>query len=44
MKPKVILIRTLPPTKGISPYYQELLKSLSKKRKAEFIGLKKTLS
>ena len=36
MKPKITLIGTLPPIKGISPYCQELLKSLSKR-----IGVKK---
>ena len=37
----VTLIGTLPPIKGISPYCQELLESLSKKVKVEFIGFKK---
>lgn len=41
MKPKVTLIGTLPPLKGISPYCQELLKSLSEKTEVEFIGFKK---
>ncbi|TET72251.1 MAG: glycosyltransferase [Candidatus Aminicenantes bacterium] len=41
MKPKITLIGTLPPVKGLSPYCQELLKSLSKKMKVEFIGFKK---
>jgi len=36
MNPKITLIGTLPPIKGISPYCQELLKSLSKR-----IGVKK---
>ncbi len=36
MKPKITLIGTLPQIKGISPYCQELLKSLSKR-----IGVKK---
>jgi len=31
MKSKITLIGTLPPIKGISPYCQELLKSLSKR-------------
>jgi len=31
MNPKITLIGTLPPIKGISPYCQELLKSLSKR-------------
>jgi len=38
---KVTLIGTLPPIKGISPYCQELLKSLSKRVEVEFIGFKK---
>ena len=37
----VTLIGTLPPIKGISPYCQELLKSVSKKMEVEFIGFKK---
>jgi len=41
MKPKITLIGTLPPVKGLSPYCQELLKSLSNKIKVEFIGFKK---
>jgi len=41
MKPKITLIGTLPPVKGLSPYCQELLKSLSSKIKVEFIGFKK---
>lgn len=41
MKPKTTLIGTLPPVKGLSPYCQELLKSLSKKIKVEFISFKK---
>lgn len=41
MKPKITLIGTLPPVKGLSPYCQELLKSLSKKMKVEFVGFKK---
>jgi len=41
MKPKITLIGTLPPVKGLSPYCQELLKSLSKKIEVEFIGFKK---
>ncbi len=40
-KPRVTLIGTLPPIKGISPYCHELLKSLSVKNKVEFIGFKK---
>ena len=38
MSPKITLIGTLPQIKGISPYCQELLKSLSKR-----IGVKKML-
>ena len=38
---KVTLIGTLPPIKGLSPYCQELLKSLSKNIEVEFIGFKK---
>ena len=38
---KATLIGTLPPIKGISPYCQELLKSLSKRVEVEFIGFKK---
>lgn len=38
---KVTLISTLPPIKYISPYCQELLKSLSKNIEVEFIGFKK---
>ena len=38
MKPKITLIGTLPQIKGISPYCQELPKSLSKR-----IGVKKML-
>lgn len=41
MKSIVTLIGTLPPLKGISPYCQELLKSLSKNIEVEFIGFKK---
>jgi len=40
-KPIVTLIGTLPPIKGLSPYCNELLKSLSKNIKTEFIGFKK---
>ena len=40
MKPKITLIGTLPPVKGLSPCCQELLKSLSKKIEVEFIGFK----
>jgi len=38
---KVTLIGTLPSIKGLSPYCQELLKSLSKNIEVEFIGFKK---
>jgi len=38
---KITLIGTLPPIKGLSPYCQELLKSLSKNIEVEFIGFKK---
>ncbi|GAH33224.1 unnamed protein product, partial [marine sediment metagenome] len=38
---KVTLIGTLPPIKGLSPYCQELLKSLSENIEVEFIGFKK---
>lgn len=38
---KVTLIGTLPPIKGLSPYCQELLKSLSKNIEVEFIAFKK---
>ena len=41
MKPKITLIGTLPPIKGISPYCQELPKSLSKRIGVEFIGFRK---
>jgi len=41
MNPKITLIGTLPPIKGISPYCQELLKSLSKRVGVEFIGFRK---
>ena len=41
MNPKITLIGTLPPIKGISPYCQELLKSLSKRIGVEFIGFRK---
>ncbi len=40
-KPVVTLIGTLPPIKGLSPYCQELTKSLSKGIRIEFIGFKK---
>lgn len=40
-KPIVSLIGTLPPIKGLSPYCQELLKSLTKSIETEFIGFKK---
>jgi len=40
MNPKITLIGTLPPIKGISPYCQELLKSLSKRIEVEIIGFK----
>lgn len=40
-KPLVTLIGTLPPIKGLSPYCQELLKSLSQDVETEFIGFKK---
>ncbi len=38
---KVMLIGTLPPIKGISPYCQGLLEALSKRIDVEFIGFKK---
>lgn len=38
---KVTLIGTLLPIKGLSPYCQELLKSLSKNIEVEFIAFKK---
>ena len=41
MKSKITLIGILPQIKGISPYCQELLKSLSKRIGVEFIGFKK---
>jgi len=41
MSPKITLIGTLPQIKGISPYCQELLKSLSKRIGVEFIGFRK---
>ena len=40
MNPKVTLIGTLPPIKGLSPYCNGLLKSLSKNTEVEFIGFK----
>jgi len=40
-KPLITLIGTLPPIKGLSPYCQELLKSLTKSIEIEFIGFKK---
>ena len=36
MKPKITLIGTLPQIEGLSPYCQELLKSLSKRVEVEF--------
>ncbi|NYT11114.1 MAG: glycosyltransferase family 4 protein [Methanomassiliicoccales archaeon] len=36
----IVMIGTLPPLKGISPYCLELLKSLSKKIRIDFIGFK----
>ena len=41
MKPKITLIGTLLQIKGISPYCQQLLKSLSKRIGVEFIGFRK---
>lgn len=41
MKTKTTLIGTLPPIKGISPYCNELLNSLSKSIEVEFIGFEK---
>ena len=40
MRPKITLIGTLPPLKGLSPYCQELLKSLSKKIEVEFVSFR----
>jgi len=41
MNPRVTLIGTLPPIKGLSHYCQGLLKSLSKRVEVEFIEFKK---
>jgi len=38
---KITLIGTLPSIKGLSPYYQELIKSLFKNIEVEFIRFKK---
>jgi glycosyltransferase involved in cell wall biosynthesis len=40
-KPSATIIGTLPPIKGLSPYCQELVNSLSKNVEIEFIGFKK---
>ncbi|HVY01605.1 MAG TPA: glycosyltransferase, partial [Candidatus Nanoarchaeia archaeon] len=40
MKPKISIISTLPPTKGLSPYTLGLVKELSKKANIEFYGFK----